>query len=110
WEVMVNTYFRVRSNLKSVVVILDIRREPNQGDLDLLKWLKYYGINTTLVLTKVDKISRRLAIKQADLIERQLGEISYTGPALFSAKTRQGREEIWVLIKRLLVDQGGAGP
>ena len=110
WEVMVTTYLRMRSNLKTVVVILDIRRDPNQGDIDLLNWLKYYGIHTTLVLTKVDKVSRHQANKQANLIGRQFGEISPTGPALFSAKTRQGREEIWAQIQRLVADQDGAGP
>ncbi|MBW2169453.1 MAG: ribosome biogenesis GTP-binding protein YsxC, partial [Deltaproteobacteria bacterium] len=33
WHNMVETYLRTRSNLKAVVVILDIRRDPTSGDI-----------------------------------------------------------------------------
>ena len=95
WQRMVEIYLSTRSNLKAVVVILDIRRDPSQGDIDLLSWLKHYDIHAVLVLTKVDKLSRQQAANRVTLITRQLKEISCADPILFSAKTRQGREEIW---------------
>ncbi len=95
WQKMVEKYLRKRSNLKAVVVILDIRREPTSGDIDLLNWLKHYDIHSILVLTKADKLSRQQVRKQAGLIGRQLKKLCPTSPAIFSAKTRQGREEIW---------------
>jgi len=95
WQKMVEKYLRKRSNLKAVVVILDIRREPTSGDIDLLNWLKHYDIHSILVLTKADKLSRQKVRKQAGLIGRQFKEICPTSPTIFSAKTRQGREEIW---------------
>ncbi|MBW1902518.1 MAG: YihA family ribosome biogenesis GTP-binding protein [Deltaproteobacteria bacterium] len=95
WQKMVEKYLRKRSNLKAVVVILDIRREPTSGDIDLLNWLKHYDIHSILVLTKADKLSRQQARKQAGLIGRQLKKLCPTSPTIFSAKTRQGREEIW---------------
>ena len=101
WRQMVETYLRKRSNLKAVVMILDIRRAPAAGDIDLLNWLKHYGIHTILVLTKADKLSRQQAGKQADLIGRQFKEICPATPTVFSARTRQGREEIWESINRI---------
>lgn len=95
WQKMVEKYLRKRSNLKAVVVILDIRREPTSGDIDLLNWLKHYDIHSILVLTKADKLSRQQVRKQAGLIGRQLKKLHPTSPTIFSAKTRQGREEIW---------------
>ena len=95
WQHMVETYLRKRLNLKAVVVILDIRREPNSGDVDLLNWLEHYGIHAILVLTKADKVSRQQALKQANLIGRQFKAKCPESPTVFSAKTRQGREEIW---------------
>jgi GTP-binding protein len=99
WQQMVETYLRKRSNLKAVVLILDIRRAPAAGDIDLLNWLKHYGIHTILVLTKADKLSRQQAGKQAVLIGRQFKEICPATPTVFSARTRQGRKEIWENIK-----------
>jgi GTP-binding protein len=95
WQKMVEKYLRKRSNLKAVVVILDIRREPTSGDIDLLNWLKHYDIHSILVLTKADKLSRQQARKQAGLIGSQLKMLCPASPTIFSAKTRQGREEIW---------------
>jgi GTP-binding protein len=100
WRQMVETYLRHRPNLKAVVVILDIRRDLSQGDRDLLRWLKHYGIPSIPVLTKADKLSRQQGLKQAQWIARQLSETSSAGPTLFSSKTRQGREEIWEKIQQ----------
>ncbi|MFO7738611.1 MAG: ribosome biogenesis GTP-binding protein YihA/YsxC [Desulfatiglandaceae bacterium] len=95
WEQMVETYLRGRENLKAVVVILDIRREPTLGDKQLLEWLEHYGIHPIVVLTKADKLSRQQARKRPDILKRQFGGIFHVSPVLFSTKTRQGREELW---------------
>ena len=95
WQNMVETYLRKRPNLRAIVVILDIRREPTSGDMDLLNWLRHYGINTVIVLTKADKISRQQAKKQTGLIASRFSKIFPVTPILFSAKTREGREQIW---------------
>jgi GTP-binding protein len=95
WGKMVEDYLRKRSSLKAVVVILDIRREPNQGDLDLLTWLRDFGRQVVLVFTKADKLSRNQARQRAQELRTALGRICIAEPVLFSAKTREGREEIW---------------
>lgn len=95
WHDMVETYLRTRSNLKAMVVILDIRRDLTPGDTELLNWLKYYHVNTILVLTKADKVSRQEARKRAHIIRGQCQDIVEDSPTLFSAKTRHGRDELW---------------
>jgi len=102
WQNMVETYLRKRTNLKAVVVILDIRRGPTKGDIDLLNWLDYYGINAILVLTKTDKISRQQVLKQAELMGRQFEGLSLHEPTIFSAKTGQGRQELWEKIEQAI--------
>ena len=95
WQYMVENYLRSRSSLKAVVVIIDIRRDLASGDIDLLNWLKHYNIPSILVLTKADKVSRQQAQTRANMIGRKFAEIFPITPTVFSAKTRQGREEIW---------------
>ena len=101
WGIMVETYLRKRSTLKAVVVILDIRRDPNAGDRELLNWLTHYGIDVIIVLTKADKLSRHQAGSRAKLIEGQLAEFAADRPVIYSSKTREGREEIWKKINRI---------
>ncbi|PKN30629.1 MAG: YihA family ribosome biogenesis GTP-binding protein [Deltaproteobacteria bacterium HGW-Deltaproteobacteria-21] len=101
WGQMVETYLRSRPNLKSVVVILDIRRDVGQGDLDLLQWLSTYRKEPILVLTKSDKLSRQQSLIRAKKIRDQLEEVAPVVPVVFSSKTREGREEIWKRIRQI---------
>ena len=101
WKTMVEAYFRKRPNLKAVVVILDLRRDLSTGDADLLHWLRHYGIIALVVLTKTDKLSRSKALVRVKELSSQLSEISPDRPIVFSAKTKQGREEIWEQINNL---------
>jgi len=102
WQKMVETYLRNRPNLKAVVLILDIRREPSGGDLELFDWLKYYRIHPIVVCTKIDKVSKQEAMRRANLIKNEFAPICPVDPTLFSAKTRKGREEIWERIRQCL--------
>jgi GTP-binding protein len=95
WQRMIEIYLSHRDNLKAVVVILDIRRDPSKGDLELIQWLKEYQRRVILVLTKSDKLSRHQVMSRAQSIGEELKSISKDVPTVFSAKTRQGREEIW---------------
>jgi GTP-binding protein EngB required for normal cell division len=51
------------------------------------------------VLTKADKLSRQQARQRAALIAAELAGMFCDEPIVFSAKTRQGREEIWKQIR-----------
>ena len=100
WQRMMEIYLSRRDNLKAVVVILDIRRDPSKGDVELIQWLKEYQRKVILVLTKSDKLSRHQVMSRAQSIGEELKSVSEDLPTVFSAKTRQGREEIWGKIIR----------
>ena len=99
WKRLVEAYLTRRPNLKAVVVIIDIRRGPGGADLELLNWLRACKIRTIIVLTKVDKVSRGRAKQRVDLISQQLAEGGLDHPLTFSAKTGQGRGELWSRIQ-----------
>ena len=100
WGPMIETYLAKRNNLKAVVLILDIRRIPSDGDLQMLGWLATYGIPPIVVLTKCDKLSKleraRQTVVIADSIKRDKEELFH-----FSALSRDGRDRIWQEIVRL---------
>ena len=101
WGPMIETYITTRKTLKGVVLILDIRRTPGPEEMNMLDWLNHYDIPSVPVLTKSDKFS-----KAKQQIQRK--EIANTLSAdkdnliLFSAKSRQGKDEVWDAVKKLI--------
>ena len=103
WRPMIETYLTSRAQLKAVVVLLDIRRLPDQKDLDLYKWLRYHDLKVIAVLTKCDKLSKSRQSQQRRDIAATLGAPE-AALILFSARTRRGRESVWQAIVREVTD------
>ena len=106
WGPMMEAYLSSRETLKAVVLILDIRRIPSDGDLQMLKWLEAYQIPPVLVLTKCDKLSKNEQARQrkviADAIRRSPESL-----LSFSALSRDGRDRVWQQITDLLTADNG---
>jgi GTP-binding protein len=100
WGPMVETYISSRTNLRAVMVIMDVRRIPGDEEHKLLLWLQQFGIPPILILTKVDKLSKNSIKKQQTKISAALG-VKTEKLILFSAKTRQGKEQVWNAINVL---------
>lgn len=103
WAPMIEGYLKGSPSLKTVVVLLDSRRELDERDLRLMDWLKQYGINSIPVLTKADKLSRQ----EAELTRRNIGtSLGLSGPMIMtSAKNGQGIKELWAEISRQMQPQ-----
>ena len=101
WGPMIETYLAGRTSLKGVVLILDIRRTPGPGELELTDWMAHYHISYIAVLTKADKLSRPKQQNQKRIIADCLS-VSAEDLILFSAKSRLGSEKVWQAIQGLL--------
>lgn len=98
WGEMIEAYLRQRTNLALVVLILDIRRVPNEDDLSLRDWLDHYRIPYLYVLTKSDKLSNNQSVKQKQIIEKILNVSKEEKLILFSAKTQKGKDDLWKIL------------
>lgn len=99
WHRLVEGYIETRKPLSGVVCIFDMRRVPDQLDLDLLDYLHALGRHVWLVLNKADKISQPKRQGQIQAIRRRLpGFIDK--PLIISARTGEGvqflLEAIWL--------------
>jgi GTP-binding protein len=94
WGAMIEGYLTGRAELKAVVVILDIRRDPSGDDLALLDWLQSHAIPTLIAVTKADKLSRNQAFSRLAKLRPQLAPYDRE-PVAFSAETGQGRDALW---------------
>lgn len=101
WGPMIETYITTRKTLKGVVLIMDIRRTPGPEDMNMLDWLNHYDVPSIPVLTKSDKLSKTKQQKQFIKIVTTLSS-NKDNFILFSAKSRQGKEEVWKAVKNLI--------
>jgi GTP-binding protein len=101
WGPMVEAYISSRTNLKAVVLLMDIRRTPKAEEFNLMDWLRHHRIPMILVLTKADKISKSQQSRQRKLTAEILG-IDAEDFVLFSAKSGLGKSVLWEMIDRVV--------
>lgn len=98
WGKMIEDYLLKRKQLKSIIMLVDIRHEPSKNDKMMYDWLKHYGYQIIIVATKSDKLKRSQLNKHISLISKYLqiekGEILVP----FSSETKDGRESLWEII------------
>ena len=107
WAPMIEGYLKVAPQLRTVVVLLDIRREPDERDRRLIEWLRHYDIPALFILTKADKVNRQEAARAQRDIARQLGLA--LPPLLTSAQSGQGIAELRAAVARVLAAPDGTG-
>ena len=94
WNNLVEPYLHQREILLGVIHLVDCRREPTGSDQQLNEWLDFYQVPTLVVLTKADKLSKVKARAALDVARKTLRR-DKNRYVLFSAKTNQGKIEIW---------------
>lgn len=63
-----DNYFRVRTGIDLVLLLIDIRHEPSNDDLAMLSFLNSANLPYFLVFTKCDKLSAQQVRKQLQMM------------------------------------------
>ena len=105
WGKMIERYLHTSQTLKAVFLLIDIRHDPSANDKLMYDWIVNNGYNPIIIATKLDKIKRSQIQKQLKLIRTGLNVKPGTQILPFSAETKQGRDEIWALIDRLIAPE-----
>ena len=101
WRPMIESYLRRTTQLRGIVLLLDIRREPSEDDRAMLDFLAEVEVPTIVALTKTDKLSKAAAQERVGAIARALAlEAEQIIP--FSAQTGEGRVELLEAISTLV--------
>lgn len=98
WGRLIETYLTCSVGLKHVFVLLDVRRDPDADDKQMLDYLYYYRIPFTLVATKCDKISRSEQNKRRQAIASAVG-VGVDNVFLCSASSGLGESELCARIE-----------
>ncbi|MDQ3394171.1 MAG: ribosome biogenesis GTP-binding protein YihA/YsxC [Bacteroidota bacterium] len=96
WEVMIKGYLLNRENLICVFVLIDSRLEPQENDLEFLRWLGKMEIPFVLAFTKSDKQSyNKTQSTIASFRKEMLKEWEEMPPYyITSSEKKTGREEL----------------
>lgn len=99
---MVENYLHKSKQLKQVFHLIDIRHAPTENDCMMYDWILHNGYQPIIIATKLDKIKRSQIQKQQSLILSTLNAAEGTAIVPFSAETKQGREEIYGILDKIL--------
>lgn len=105
WGKMIENYLQKSQMLKAVFLLIDIRHEPSANDKNMYEWIDYNGYQPIIIATKADKINRSQIQKHMKMIKTGLNVKPGTTIIPFSALNKQGRDEIWELIEKLISDE-----
>ncbi|MBP3891735.1 MAG: YihA family ribosome biogenesis GTP-binding protein [Solobacterium sp.] len=93
-------YFQLRKPLKALVLVLDIRREPNEDDLRMIEYAKESHLSILCALTKSDKLSYSQQLQSIQKIVKILGIRKESAFPISSLK-KTGLENLWEAIENL---------
>ncbi len=92
WQKLVEDYLAHAQNLRGVVIIVDIRRGPEEEEAALCDFLAHHQRPFLVVATKCDKLKRGQRAQQRRALMAQLDGYPLL---LFSAQDGSGKDELW---------------
>jgi len=97
-------YIEGRDNLRHLFLLIDSRLEPQQIDLEFIKWLAGVGVAFSLVFTKTDKQSATATAVTIAAFKKAIADFLPAMPAVFatSVTKKTGRMEILNAIEQEL--------
>lgn len=103
WGQMIERYLHTSKQLRAVFLLIDIRHDPSANDKLMYEWMLAQGFAPIIIATKLDKIKRSQVQKHLKAVREGLNVQPDTMILPFSAETKQGRDEIWEVMDRLVL-------
>ena len=109
WKPMIEGYLSARDNLRLVVVLIDVRREPQELDGALIYALIEARIPAVVVATKADKLKKQQLKRQIAALRAGF-RLPAGQPIPFSSVTRAGRDAVLDAIAEHCLGEQGPHP
>jgi GTP-binding protein len=92
WKGLIESYLQNRKTLRTVVILVDIRRGVEEEERDLLDFLALRkDVAVVIAVTKIDKLALNAQKPALAAIKKAAG-VQVIGT---SAETKVGREDVW---------------
>ncbi|MCB0284704.1 MAG: YihA family ribosome biogenesis GTP-binding protein [Calditrichae bacterium] len=69
WQNMIESFLTKNKQLKMIYLLVDSRHELMKSDEEMIAWMKYCNLNFTLILSKIDKISKNELAHKVTLVK-----------------------------------------
>ncbi len=106
WRPLMERYLRQTPQLRGIVLLLDIRRDPSDDDQAMLEFLAEMEVPTIVALTKTDKLSKTAAAQRVTEVSKALA-LDTEQVIPFSAQSGEGRVELLEAITHLVAAAPG---
>jgi len=100
WGELLSDYFRVRENLKGLLMIVDIRRQLKDYDRQMMAFAEEVNLPIHILLTKADKLKKGQAAKALLEVKKELHGRATVQQ--FSALTRHGEDAAREMLEQFL--------
>lgn len=98
WVKMMNGYFANATQLKMLLLLIDIRRDPTEQDIQMIEYARQYNIPVEVLATKADKIAKSKRFTEGKRILRQLVDYRIEQIIPVSNEEFIGKKELLELI------------
>lgn len=98
WQRLVEHYVIHAAKLCGVVILVDLRRGPEDEEYALCEFLAHHRRPFVVVATKCDTLKRAQRERQRQALGKRLGGYP---PLLFSAQDGTGKDELWTALEAL---------
>ena len=99
WANIMEDYLTKTTCLKRVFMLVDLRIDPTELDKKMFKYLFYYGIPTTIVATKSDKIAKSKILAYVQNIASKLN-IGKDNIIAYSSENNFNKDKILDIIEQ----------
>ena len=101
---IIDGYILFRPQLTNLFVLIDCRHEPQQIDVEFMRWLGESGIPFSIVFTKADKLSHSRLMSNIENYKNELLKEWEALPPMFitSSEKAQGRDELLDYIEEIM--------
>lgn len=93
WRPLIESYLDKRKTLAGVLLLIDVRRGPQDEELDFVPWLEAKEVPIVVALTKCDKLAKNKRMLEVSKSKKMLG--LKRDPYAVSAQSGDNLDELW---------------
>lgn len=103
WAIFINKYLKTSEMIEEIVMIVDIRHDPSDKDIQMFEWIvRMSGFEPIVIATKLDKIKKSEIKKNINSIRDKLMASDECTIIPFSSETKDGVKEFISIIDELI--------
>lgn len=101
WARTLDAFFKDKEKISHIFMLVDSRHDPTADDMQMIEFLHYHTLPFTVVLTKVDKLSKMKLKEHLRAIAADL-YLGVENLLASSAETGYGKQEILAKIRSVI--------